>query len=104
MFKKILIANRGEIALRIIRACREMGIQSVVVHSTADANAMAVRLADERRVDVIEPVVGRQLAGRIQNHPPQRITRVRIRIDPPVGPLDVFLKDCSRLDRGGICG
>jgi acetyl-CoA carboxylase biotin carboxylase subunit len=47
MFKKVLIANRGEIALRIIRACREMGIQSVVVHSTADANAMAVRLADE---------------------------------------------------------
>ena len=48
MFKKILIANRGEIALRIIRACREMGIQSVVVHSTADATSMAVRLADER--------------------------------------------------------
>lgn len=47
MFKKILIANRGEIALRIIRACREMGIATVVVHSTADANAMAVRLADE---------------------------------------------------------
>ncbi len=47
MFKKILIANRGEIALRIIRACREMNIESVVVHSTADANAMAVRLADE---------------------------------------------------------
>jgi acetyl-CoA carboxylase biotin carboxylase subunit len=47
MFKKILIANRGEIALRIIRACREIGIQTVAVHSTADANAMAVRLADE---------------------------------------------------------
>ena len=47
MFKKILIANRGEIALRIIRACREMGIQSVAVHSTADANSMFVRLADE---------------------------------------------------------
>ncbi len=47
MFKKVLIANRGEIALRIIRACREMGISTVVVHSTADANAMAVRLADE---------------------------------------------------------
>ena len=47
MFKKILIANRGEIALRVIRACREMGIESVVVHSTADANSMAVRLADE---------------------------------------------------------
>lgn len=47
MFKKILIANRGEIALRIIRACREMGIETVAVHSTADANSMAVRLADE---------------------------------------------------------
>ena len=47
MFKKILIANRGEIALRIIRACREMGIKSVVVHSTADQNSMHVGLADE---------------------------------------------------------
>tara|TARA_R110002126_G_scaffold3263_1_gene18415 strand:- start:117702 stop:119069 length:1368 start_codon:yes stop_codon:yes gene_type:complete len=47
MFKKILIANRGEIALRIIRACREMGVAAVAVHSTADANSMAVRLADE---------------------------------------------------------
>lgn len=47
MFKKILIANRGEIALRIIRACREMGIQTVAVHSTADATSMAVRMADE---------------------------------------------------------
>jgi len=47
MFKKILIANRGEIALRIVRACREMGIQSVVVHSTADESGMAVRMADE---------------------------------------------------------
>jgi acetyl-CoA carboxylase biotin carboxylase subunit len=47
MFKKILIANRGEIALRIVRACREMGIETVVVHSTADENGMAVRMADE---------------------------------------------------------
>jgi acetyl-CoA carboxylase, biotin carboxylase subunit len=47
MFKKILIANRGEIALRILRSCRQMGIESVAVHSTADANAMHVRLADE---------------------------------------------------------
>ena len=47
MFKKILIANRGEIALRVIRAAREMGIGSVAVHSTADADAMHVRMADE---------------------------------------------------------
>ena len=47
MFEKILIANRGEIALRIHRACREMGIETVAVHSTADSEAMHVRLADE---------------------------------------------------------
>ena len=47
MFEKVLIANRGEIALRIHRACREMGIRTVAVHSTADETAMHVRLADE---------------------------------------------------------
>ena len=47
MFGKVLIANRGEIALRIQRACRELGIKTVVVHSTADADAKYVRLADE---------------------------------------------------------
>src|SRR6202167_1541870 len=47
MFEKVLIANRGEIALRIHRACHELGIRTVAVHSTADSNAMNVRLADE---------------------------------------------------------
>ena len=48
MFRKILIANRGEIALRVIRACREMGIRSVIAHSEADRDSLPVQLADER--------------------------------------------------------
>ena len=47
MFKKIVIANRGDVAIRVQRACHEMGIKTVAVHSTADSSAMNVRLADE---------------------------------------------------------
>lgn len=46
MFRRVLIANRGEIALRVIRACRELGIETVCVYSTADADAPYLRLAD----------------------------------------------------------
>ena len=47
MFQRVLIANRGEIAVRIMRACREMGIDTVTVYSTADADAIHVQLADQ---------------------------------------------------------
>ena len=47
MFKKILIANRGEIAVRVIKTCRRMGVKTVVVYSDADAGSMAVEMADE---------------------------------------------------------
>ena len=61
LFRKVLIANRGEIALRILRACQELGIATVAVHSTADASAMHVRLADESVCIGPPPVAGSYL-------------------------------------------
>src|SRR5438876_3378905 len=58
MFEKVLVANRGEIALRVARACRELGIKSVAVFSTADAESAVVKFADEA-VQIGPPAVGR---------------------------------------------
>src|SRR4029079_19530387 len=65
MFKKVLIANRGEIALRVIRACREMGLESVAVHSTADTDALHVKFADEAVCIGPPPSRGRYLNVRM---------------------------------------
>ena len=80
MFKKILIANRGEIALRIQRACREMGIKAVMVYSEADRDAKYVRLADEA-VCIgpaasglsylhMPPIISAGVESQVASHPP----------------------------------
>jgi len=69
MFDKILIANRGEIALRIHRACKEMGIATVAVHSEADAGAMWVRLADESVFNIPSIIAAAEITGAQAIHP-----------------------------------
>ena len=90
MFDKILIANRGEIALRIHRACREMGIATVAVHSEADANAMHVKLADE------SVCIGPPPAGRSYLHVPSIIAAAEVTGAQAIHPGYGFLSENAR--------
>ncbi|MES1157346.1 MAG: acetyl-CoA carboxylase biotin carboxylase subunit [Alphaproteobacteria bacterium] len=90
MFEKVLIANRGEIALRIHRACKEMGIQTVAVHSTADADAMHVRLADE------SVCIGPPPAAKSYLHIPAIITAAEITGAQAIHPGYGFLSENAR--------
>src|SRR5262249_41458959 len=87
---KILIANRGEIALRIHRACKEMGIATVAVHSTADADAMHVRLADE------SVCIGPPLAKNSYLHIPSIITAAEITGADAIHPGYGFLSENAK--------
>lgn len=90
MFEKILIANRGEIALRIHRACKEMGIATVAVHSTADAEAMHVRLADE------SVCIGPPQAAKSYLHIPSIIAAAEITGAQAIHPGYGFLSENAR--------
>ncbi|MBA4466526.1 acetyl-CoA carboxylase biotin carboxylase subunit, partial [Cylindrospermopsis raciborskii CS-506_A] len=82
-FDKILIANRGEIALRILRACEEMGISTVAIHSTVDRNALHVQLADEA-VCIGEPASAKSYLN-IPNIIAAALTRGATAIHPGYG-------------------
>ncbi|MBN8606618.1 MAG: acetyl-CoA carboxylase biotin carboxylase subunit [Caulobacterales bacterium] len=90
MFEKVLIANRGEIALRVHRACKEMGISTVAVHSTADADAMHVRLADE------SVCIGPPPAGKSYLHIPSIIAAAEITGAQAIHPGYGFLSENAK--------
>ena len=90
MFDKILIANRGEIALRVHRACKEMGIRTVAVHSEADADAMHVKLADE------SVCIGPPPAGRSYLHVPAIIAAAEVTGAQAIHPGYGFLSENAR--------
>jgi acetyl-CoA carboxylase biotin carboxylase subunit len=92
-FKKILIANRGEIALRVIRACRELGIRTVAIYSTADANSLHVRFADE------SVCIGPPQATRSYLHQPAVLSAVQITGADAVHPGYGFLAENAQFAR-----
>src|SRR5271165_3715245 len=96
MFKKVLIANRGEIALRIVRACRELGVRSVAVHSEADARALHVRFADEA------VCIGPPLASKSYLNIPAIISAAEITGADAIHPGYGFLSENAQF--ASICG
>jgi acetyl-CoA carboxylase biotin carboxylase subunit len=96
MFKKILIANRGEIALRILRACRELGIKTVAVHSEVDARALHVRFADEA------VCIGPAPSSKSYLHIPAIISAAEITAADAIHPGYGFLSENAEFAR--ICG
>src|SRR5438067_10961278 len=95
MFRKILIANRGEIALRILRACREMGIPSVIAHSEADRDSLPVHLADERIC------IGPGASGGRYLIIPNMISAAVMTGVVAIDSLGTFVQDCRLRDHGG---
>jgi acetyl-CoA carboxylase biotin carboxylase subunit len=93
MFRKVLIANRGEIAIRIIRACRELGVQTVAVHSEADAGALHVRFADEA------VCIGPAAASKSYLHIPALISAAEITAADAIHPGYGFLSENSEFAR-----
>ncbi len=91
MFKKILIANRGEIALRVIYACREMGIKTVAVYSEADENSLHVRFADE------DVCIGPPRAGESYLNVPAVISAAEITGADAIHPGYGFLSESAYL-------
>ena len=93
MFKKVLIANRGEIAVRVIRACRELGIQTVAVHSEADAGALHVRFADQA------VCIGPAVASKSYLHIPAIISAAEITAADAIHPGYGFLSENAEFAR-----